>query len=129
MDRKYKYFTREEYTKGRDKDYPLSADQENNMHDLLTKADKLREHWSKPLSVSSGYRDSDTNKRVGGSKRSSHLLCMAIDFFDKDGALAKYCLDNLSILEELGLYMEDPKYTKGWVHLQTRATSQRVFIP
>lgn len=129
MNKKYKYFTREEYTKGRDKASPLSTDQEANLDELLTKMDTFRERYGKPLNVSSGYRDHITNKRVGGSKRSSHLLCMAIDFSDKDGSLAKFCLDNLDLLETLGLYMESPSFTKGWVHLQTRATSQRVFNP
>lgn len=41
--------------------------------------DPLREAWSKPLTVTSGYRCPELNKIVGGAKTSHHLRGMAAD--------------------------------------------------
>lgn len=74
-----------------------------------------------------------------GAPSSSHKQAMAVDVFDgnkEDGQpFAKWCLNNLIKLEELGLYMEHPSDTVGrhtcWVHLTTRApgSGKRVFQP
>jgi hypothetical protein len=126
---KYKYFTREEYTKGRDVDEPLNEEQENNLDQLLQVMDKFREAYGKPLSISSGYRPSGVNASVGGAKKSAHMSCQAVDFFDPDGEVAKFCMNNIDLLIKLDLYLESPAHTKGWVHLQTRKTKNRIFIP
>jgi uncharacterized protein YcbK (DUF882 family) len=126
---KYKYFTREEYLKGRDKDAPLTPEMEENMHKLLTALDGLREAYGKPLRISSGYRPASVNKAAGGAKKSCHLTCEACDFVDNLEELDEWCLDNLKVLEKLGLYLESPLHTKNWCHLQTRPTKNRVFIP
>jgi hypothetical protein len=87
--------------------------------------------YGKPLSVSSGWRPGIFNKKAGGANNSAHITCEAIDIHDADGEFAKWCLDNLDVLEKAGLYMEDPSRTIGWVHLQTRApaSGKRVFLP
>lgn len=129
----YKYFTREEYTKDRDKTHPLTQEQEENMDKLLKILDVLRERYGKPLKISSGYRPAAINASVGGAKKSNHIMCLAVDFVDDpvNRPFTKWCAANLAILEELGLYMEDPRHTKGWVHLQCVApkSGKRVFIP
>lgn len=132
----YKYFTRDEYTKKRDEVAPLSQEQEDNMHKLLQICDEFRERYGNPLTISSGYRPAAINANAGGAKKSNHIMCLAVDFVDDaNRTLAKWCVANLSILEELGLYMEDPRHTKGtngnWVHLQCIApkSGKRVFIP
>lgn len=132
----YKYFKREEYTKGRDKDAPLSSEQEENMDRLLQALDILREKYGKSLVISSGYRPAAINSSVGGAKKSNHIECLAVDFVDDaKQTLGKWCLSNLIVLEELGLYMEDLRHTKGvstnWVHLQLKKplSGKRIFIP
>lgn len=125
----YKYFTREEYTKGRDKDYPLSAEQEANMDKLLKTLDQFREAYGKALVISSGYRPAAVNASVGGAKKSNHIMCLAVDFVDKDGSLDEWCLQNLDVLERLGLYLESPLHTPNWCHVQLKPTRNRVFIP
>ena len=128
----YKYFKVEEYTKGREKDSPLSEEQAQNMHKLLTILDQFRERYGKPLKISSGYRPASVNASVGGAKKSNHIMCLAVDFVDDEKqSLGKWCLQNLNILEELGLYMEDLRHTKHWVHLQLAApkSGKRIFIP
>lgn len=112
-------------------DYPLDLEKALNAAILLGAINYIRGVYGKPLSVSSGYRPGHYNKRAGGAKNSSHLTCEAIDIVDKDGEFAKWCVSNQKELEKAGLYMEDPKHTEGWVHLQTRKpkSGNRIFIP
>lgn len=128
----YKYFKVSEYTKDREKQFPLSEEQKDNMHKLLLVLDKLRDIYGKPLVISSGYRPAAINSSVGGAKKSNHIMCLAVDFVDdQKQTFGKWCLNNIKVLEELGLYMEDLRHTKGWVHLQIKAprSGKRVFIP
>ena len=82
--------------------------------------------------ISSGYRPPEVNAATeGAAKRSNHMVCRAVDIHDHGGTLAKWCLANLDLLEHLELWMEAPRYTYGWVHLQSvpPRSNNRVFIP
>lgn len=127
----HKYFSRNEYLKGREVYYPLTEEMEQNLIKLLKALNPIREAYGKALTISSGYRPSAINASVGGAKKSNHLLCLACDFKDTDGAFGKWCLANLELLEKHGLYMEDLASTKGWVHLQAKApkSGNRIFLP
>lgn len=117
---------------GREEEYPLSIAQAINMASLLASVNFLRAVYGKPLKVNSGYRPGKYNKAAGGAAKSPHLMCQAIDLDDnKEGALAAWCLSNLELLANIGLYMEDPAYTEGWVHLQILrpVSGNRVFVP
>lgn len=41
----------------------------------------IREHFGKPVHITSGYRTAEHNAAVGGSKSSQHLLGRAADFY------------------------------------------------
>ena len=41
----------------------------------------IREHFGKPVHITSGYRTTAHNAAVGGSKSSQHLLGRAADFW------------------------------------------------
>lgn len=41
--------------------------------------DKVREHFGKPIAITSGFRSVELNKRIGGSKSSQHLEGKALD--------------------------------------------------
>lgn len=114
---------------GREIEYPLTSELVSNLEQLLVAVNKVRTAYGKPMYVSSGYRPGKYNKVAGGAAKSSHLSCQAVDFLDKDKKLAEFCLKNLPLLEKAGLWMEDPISTNGWVHLQTRPVSVRVFKP
>ncbi len=118
----------QEYLKDRARKFPLNAVQKRNMQLLLGIINKIRTEWGKPLIVTSGYRDPETNIRCGGSPRSSHLSCEAIDLADPDFEFRQWILDN-KILEKYDLYMEDREDAPTWAHLQTRKTASghRVF--
>jgi len=47
---------------------------------LAAMLQKVREHYGKPVNVSSGYRCRALNSRVGGSSSSQHMLFEAADF-------------------------------------------------
>lgn len=124
--------TREEVLMGRDKQFPLDKQQEDNLAKLLIALNKLRKAYGKPLIVSSGYRPAAINAQTkGAAKKSSHIMCLACDFKDIDGKIDKWCLDNLHILTECGLYLESPEHTPNWCHVQCIApkSGARVFIP
>lgn len=122
--------TREEILMGREKEYPLTPELEQNLTRLLSSLNKFRAAYGKPMYVTSGYRPGKYNKAAGGAKKSAHLTLEACDFADGDGALASFCLQNLKLLAECGLWLESPAKTKGWVHLQTRPVpGVRIFEP
>lgn len=81
--------------------------------------------------VTSGWRPVAVNRAARGAPRSAHLHGMAVDISDSDRALSAKLLENQTLLEEAGLYLEDPDHTPTWVHLQTRPTQSgnRVFKP
>lgn len=86
--------------------------------------------------VSSGWRPAGVNARTANAgAKSTHITGEGCDIQDNAGReLARWCLRNLTILEEVGLWMEDPQWTGGldpWVHLQTRGprSGKRVYVP
>jgi hypothetical protein len=124
--------TKEEILMGRDKDYPLNQEQQDNLNKLLVAVNKFRIYYNKPMIVSSGYRPAAINAKVkGAAKKSNHMVCLAVDFKDTDGAIDKFCTDNLHILEDCGLWLESPDSTPGWCHLQCSPpkSGNRVFKP
>lgn len=124
--------TAEEILMGRDVLYPLSDVQKANLLDLLPRVNTLRGIYGKPMSLSSGYRPDAINSKVpNAAPRSAHTACQAIDVKDPKGEFALWCLANLDVLARLGLFMEDPRWTPGWVHLDSRGpkSGKRVFVP
>jgi hypothetical protein len=98
--------------------------------DLARRLNQLFTAFGAGRTLSSGFRDARSNKAAGGAERSAHLEGKAADVVDLDGRLAIFCLRNEPMLATLGLWMEDPMHTKGWVHLQTRPVlGKRVFKP
>lgn len=89
----------------------------------------VRDAYGKPLTISSGHRCAAYNKRIGGASGSQHILGNAADIVDTKQTLAKFLLANLPLLEANGLWMENPKSTPTWVHLDTKQRTNRVFNP
>lgn len=119
---------RKEIVKAADEKF-ITPEIEANIKGLLDRVNPIRLIWGKPMVVSSGFRNPERNAAVGGRTKSQHMLGKALDIRDPDGTLARWLLDNIFLLEEYGLWLEDPRYTKGWVHLDTRPRKNRVFIP
>ena len=100
-----------------------------NTDKLLKAVNLVRKHRNKPMIPSCFYRSVAWDKSKGRSGLSQHCLCAAVDFSDPDGSLAVWCLNNLFVLVQAGLWMEDPKATKGWVHFDLKERKNRVFKP
>lgn len=64
-----------------------------------------------------------------GAPKSAHKAGEAVDVYDPQNELDNWLTDEK--LELYRLYRENPGYTKGWVHLTTRApgSGKRTFIP
>jgi hypothetical protein len=109
-------------------DIPIAHQQ--NIDELLKRINIVRAAYGKPMKVTSGYRNLQDMKRIYSNKKfpmhSAHLFGMAVDIADPDGELGKWLHgDGAAILEQADLYCE--RDTKGWIHFQTRPTSQRWF--
>lgn len=46
---------------------------------LIPVLERVREHFGKPVTVTSGFRCEERNRKVGGAKNSKHLYGMAAD--------------------------------------------------
>ena len=91
----------------------------------------IREHFGKPVHITSGYRTAAHNAAVGGSKSSQHLLGRAADLYVEGvpvAAVAAYAETLLPSRGGIGRYPKDaahPKRSTGWVHIDTRAGKSR----
>lgn len=120
---------------GRVKFEDLDPETQANLTDLHGKINKLRIAINRPLKVNDGYRrPQDTPKN--GAAKSKHLLGLAIDLDDDDSAwLWNWVKENLQLMKDIGLFMEDPRWTHGkvgtWMHFQSVAPSsgKRIFVP
>lgn len=126
--------TKLEILMGRDTQYAKDYTPEisANIDSLLIALNKFRAIYDKPMTVSSGWRPASLNAKVpGAAKKSNHIIGLACDFKDSDGALDAYCLANQDVLKECGLYLEHPDNTPGWCHLQSISpkSGNRTFKP
>lgn len=88
--------------------------------------------------VTSGWRPLAHNKAIGGSDKSHHIYCRAIDLWDPDKSIGRRSEQNIEAMRELGLYMESLKKThegsepsKWWAHYQIVAprSGNIIFLP
>lgn len=119
---------------GRNIQFPkeYTAEVSDNLDKLLSMINKVRKAYNKPMTVSSGWRPAGINSATkGAAKRSNHLLGLAVDIADPDGKLATWTIQNIALIASFGLFIEDIRYTKNWVHYQCvpPASGKRVFIP
>ena len=88
----------------------------------------IREHFGKPITITSGYRTAAHNTAVGGSKSSQHLLGKAADIQVADTtveAVAAYAESLMPDWGGVGRYPVKSGRAKGWVHVDTRAKKSR----
>lgn len=118
----------------------LDKEIQDNLNILLDKVNKVRTAYAKPMIVTSGLRTKQHHLEIYARKgifppkvpmKSNHLFGRAIDFADGDGKLKKWILENIKLIEEIGLYMEDFTATKTWVHFQINPpkSGKRFFKP
>ena len=119
---------------GRNKQFPqyYTKEVDANLNVLLEKINIVRAKYGKPMIVSSGWRSPEVNAATpGAAKASKHMSGLAVDIYDKDCELWKWVLQNLDLMQELGLYLEDKRFTPNWVHFEVGApaSGKRIFKP
>ena len=88
----------------------------------------IREHFGKPITITSGYRTATHNTAVGGAKSSQHLLGRAADIQVAGVSVedvAAYAESLLPGWGGVGRYPVKAGRTKGWVHVDTRPNKSR----
>lgn len=116
--------------------YPTDPIIDSNLKVLCDRLNIIRKAYGKPMIVTSGLRsDKQQQELIKAGKstatKSKHLVGLAADIADPDKELAKWCLENVKILEQAGLWLEHPDYTPNWVHFQANPprSGNRFFVP
>jgi hypothetical protein len=84
----------------------------------------IREHFNRPILISSGYRSKALNDAIGGSQTSQHSIGEAIDI-DMDGTtlsntdVFNYIKDNLEFDQLIWEFGNEQK--PDWVHVSYKA--------
>ena len=95
---------------------------------LVVLLQAIREHFGKPVTITSGYRTAAHNTAVGGAKSSQHLLGRAADIQVQDTdplAVAAYAESLMPGWGGVGRYPVKPGRARGWVHVATRPNKSR----
>lgn len=95
---------------------------------LVVLLQAIREHFGKPITITSGYRTAAHNTAVGGAKSSQHLLGRAADI-----QVAGVSVEDVASYAEalmpdwggVGRYPIKPGRARGWVHVDTRPNKSR----
>ena len=122
------------------KSFALTEVQEQNQQVLFEAINKVRAAYGKPMYVTSGVRDMQDHLRIYKEKGvpedkvpmgSQHLQGAAVDIADSDSSLWNWCMVNMQVLIEAGLYLEDKEATPTWIHFQVKApkSGKRIFKP
>lgn len=126
--------TKDDLLQGRDKEYASDYTPEisANLDKLLPILNKIQQAYGKKFTINSGWRPPSINKSTpGAALASKHMLGLAADIADENGDIMRWVLNNLALMKELGVYMEDWRWTPTWTHFQIVApkSGNRILIP
>ncbi|MBD9004891.1 MAG: DUF882 domain-containing protein [Faecalibacterium prausnitzii] len=88
----------------------------------------IREHFGKPVTITSGYRTAAHNAAVGGAKSSQHLYGRAADIRVAGVSVEDVAAYTESLMPDwggVGRYPAKAGRAAGWVHVDTRADKAR----
>jgi uncharacterized protein YcbK (DUF882 family) len=117
---------------------PVPPDRVDNLQKWVEmELQKVRDFFDLPMTITSGYRTVEYNRRVGGAKRSKHVYprnseeVYAADFQVSGLEPAKVGravngLIRIGVLSAGGLGIYPDKLSRhGWVHLDNRGINKR----
>ena len=87
----------------------------NNVKELAENLQILRDYIGKPIHVISGYRSPKYNRKIGGARRSQHMLAKAGDLIVKGMTPGE-------VKEVISKLIKEGKMKKGGVGLYTYFT-------
>lgn len=91
--------------------------------------DPLRDAWGKPITVNSGYRCAELNRKVGGAEQSQHLRGEAADITAGSRADNRKLYE---LLRRLSLPLDQAINERGykWIHVSytTRRHNRRQYL-
>ena len=88
---------------------------------LLDILHSIRKHFNAPVIITSGYRTKSHNKKVGGAKKSTHVVGIAADIVVKGVTPAKVAAYANTLLQESGGIGE----YRNFVHIDVRHEKSR----
>lgn len=114
------------------RNYSTDDNTQAELNNLLEKLNAVRSAYGKPMTITSGLRSQADQARINpDAPKSKHLLGQAADIYDPSSKFWQWCMANMDLMVELGLYFEDKTATPTWVHIQTVApkSGKRIFKP
>ena len=96
-----------------------SVEVKQNIEELLGVLDGLREHYGKPIKITSGYRCTELNRLVGGSPTSAHVIGYAADLQPVQGSFAEFKAEVLRWLDtgvKFDQCIIEKSKSAQWVH-------------
>jgi uncharacterized protein YcbK (DUF882 family) len=116
--------------------YPTNQFIDKNLAILLERMNELRDAYGKPMIVTSGLRSDEQQASLiaqgkSSARNSKHLAGAACDILDEHGELKQWVLNNVKILDKIGLWCEDFAHTPTWCHFQMMppGSGKRFFTP
>lgn len=106
----------------------------SNLQNLCQEVlEPLREHYGKPIIISSGYRYTQLNRLVGGARHSQHLtgeacdlhlpsIKIGLEWFDW---LQCHCPFDQLIWEQRLTWIDAHPYLRCWIHISCRRKLDR----
>ena len=131
---KLKSLTKDDLLMGRDKEYAseYTAEIAKNLDKVVIALNKLQDAYGQEFKINSGWRPAAVNAATPGSAaKSKHMEGLAADIHDTDGKIMEWTIANLQLMKDMGIYMEDWRYTPTWTHYQIvpPKSGNRIFIP
>lgn len=104
---------------------PMPIEVLENITKLAQALQVIREHVGQPITITSGYRSPDHNRRVGGAPRSTHVSGKGADFRARDITPKDLAAEIEKLVEEGRIPLGGLKAYKTWVHYDIRGTRAR----
>ena len=96
-----------------------------NCQELADNLQVLRDYIGKPITIISGYRPPEYNKKIGGAKKSQHLLARAADIKVKGMAPAEVHATVLKLIKGGKMKQGGLGKYSTFVHYDTRGSAAR----